>query len=157
MTPNWTWTLNSTMYTLNTYPRGSSFGPCHPMTSGSVFKIQGRRKSEMHRMTSNWTWTLDSQQCSIYTKHLSLKSKYLLYDWPFPRYKVLKNQKCSEWPQAELEYLIVKSTLYTLNTNRRSPNFGRFCSRTSRFRDTMWTKIVKIVNAPNDLKITSNT
>ncbi len=30
-------------------------------------------------------------------------------------YKVGENRKCTEWPETEIEYLTVKSTLYTPN------------------------------------------
>ncbi len=31
-------------------------------------------------------------------------------------YRISENQKCTEWPQTELEHLTVKSSLYTLKT-----------------------------------------
>ena len=34
------------------------------------------------------------------------------YAWyVYNMYKVVENQKCTKWPQTELEYLTVKSTL----------------------------------------------
>ncbi len=95
----------------------------------------------MHRMTPNWSWTLNSQKYSIYTKYLPLRYKFLsvsLYALPFPRYKVVnmvKNWKCTEWPQTELEHLTAKSTLCTVNTYPWGPNFGPFCSTASGFED----------------------
>ena len=65
-----------------------------------------------------------------------------------------RNQKCTEWPQSELENLTVKSTLYTLKTHPKGPNFYLFRSTTSRFRDTMSPKLG---NAPNDPKLNFNT
>ncbi len=59
------------------------------------------------------------------------------YDQWFLRYKLTENQKCTECFQTELEHLTVKSTLYALNTYHRDPNFGPFCSTTSRSRDTI--------------------
>ena len=56
-------------------------------------------------------------------------------------YKDGENQKCTEWPQTELEHLAVKSTLCTLNTYPWGPNFGPFCSTISCFRDTNMYKI----------------
>ncbi len=41
----------------------------------AVFKIQGRRKSDMHRKTPNWTWTLNSQNYPVYTKYFPQRSK----------------------------------------------------------------------------------
>ncbi len=74
------------------------------------------------------------------------------YDQRFSRYKVAKNQKCTEWPQTELEHLTVKSTLFTLNIYSRGPNIGPFRSTINRFRDTC-TRSPKIGNAPNAPKL----
>ena len=46
-------------------------------------------------------------------------------------YKVSKNRKCTELPQTELGHLTVKSSLYTINTYIRSPDFHPFCSTTN--------------------------
>ncbi len=54
-----------------------------------VSEIQGRQKSEMHRVTPNWTWPLNSKKYPIYTTYLPPRSKFwsvLLYDQRFPRY-----------------------------------------------------------------------
>ncbi len=104
MTPNWIWTLNSqnTLYTLNTQPWGPNFGPFR--STISRFRdttCTNHQKLEMHRMTPNWTWTLNSQKYSIYTKYLPLRPKFssvLLYDHPFPRYKVAENWRCTDDP-----------------------------------------------------------
>ncbi len=65
-----------------------------------------------------------------------------LYDHPFSRYKVVDNRKYTECPQNDVEHLLVKqSTLYTLNTWFRGPNFCWFSSATSCFQDTGWLKI----------------
>ena len=72
-------------------------------------------------------------------------------------YKVPENQKCTQWPQNELEHLTVKSTLYTLNTYPWGPNCGPFHSTISHFRDTRCTSSVKIGNVPNDPKLNLNT
>ncbi len=48
----------------------------------------------------------------------------------------------------------VEHTLYTLNTHPQGPNFTLFRSTTSRFRDTM---LSKIGNAPNDPIMTLTT
>ena len=75
--------------------------------------VQGGQKSEVHRMTLSWTLTLNSQKYSIYNKYLPLRPKFwsvLLYDYPFPRYNMYnvgEKQKCTEWPQTELEHLTV--------------------------------------------------
>ena len=76
-------TVRSTLYTLNTYPWGPNFGAFYSATTVAVSEIQGRQKSEMHRMTPNWTWTLNSQKYTVYTKCLPLGPKFwsvLLYD-----------------------------------------------------------------------------
>ncbi len=56
-------TVNSTLYTLSTYPWGPNVGPFR--LTKSCFQdttyTEGWWKSEMHRMTPNWTWTLASQ------------------------------------------------------------------------------------------------
>ena len=63
----------------------------------------------MHRMTPNYPWTLNSDKCS--------EAQILVYFAPQPKYK---NTESPENPNAlnnaKLEYLTVKSTLYTLNT-----------------------------------------
>ena len=111
----------------------------------------------MHRLTPNWTWTLNSQKYLMYTEHLPLRPRFWsisLYDQPFPRYKLYKvgkNRKCNDWPQINLQHLTVKSTLYTLKTYPRGPNFHPFCSTTSRFWDT---RLSKIRNAPSGAKLT---
>ena len=42
----------------------------------AVSKIQGRQKSEMHRVTPNWTWTVNSQKYPIHTKYSPPRSKF---------------------------------------------------------------------------------
>ncbi len=109
-------------------------------------------KSEMHRMTSKWPWTLISQKYPVYIKYLPQTSKFLfvsLCDQLFLRYKVVKNrqnQKCTEWPETDLEHLAIKNTLNILN-------FRPFCSTTSRFQDTMLLTIKNFENVPNDLRL----
>ena len=49
------------------------------------------------------------------------------------RYRLVENRKCAEWPQNDLKHLSVKSTLCTLNTDPRSPNFTAFRSTTTVF------------------------
>ncbi len=67
------------------------------------------------------------------------------------RYKVIKNGKCTEWPQRDFTHLYVKSILNTVGTYRRGLNFGSFCSTGRRFWDT---RLSKVRNAPNDLRMT---
>ncbi len=77
---------------------------------------------------------------------IQVKSRYM--------YNVFKNRKCTEWPQTKIKHLTVKTTLHTLHTYPWDPNFGLFCSTTSRFRDT---RSSKIENAPNDPKLNLKT
>ncbi len=123
----------------------------------AVFKIQGR-KSEIHQMTPEWPYALNCQKGPVYTEYSPPRPKFhsvSLYDQPYSRYKV-ENRKCTkwpennlthlksectEWPQNYLNHLSVKSTLYTLNTHTRGPNFTPFRSTISRFRDTRLSKI----------------
>ncbi len=72
-----------------------------------------------------------------------------LQDQSFSRYKVVEKQKCTEWPQSDLNLVTVESTcihwmltpeaqislrdaaqstLYILNTHTRGPNFTPFSS-----------------------------
>ena len=90
---------------------------------------------------------------TVYTEYLPLRPKFssiLLYNQLFWRYKVVENQKCTKWPQTDLEHLTVKSILYALNTYTRSPNFHPFCCTTNHYRDT---RLQKIRNALNDLRM----
>ncbi len=121
------------------------------------FQIQGCGKSAMHRMTPQWPQTHNCRKYLVYTEYSSMGPKFhslLLYDQPFSRYNIVKNRKCIEWPQNDLNHLTVKSTLYTLNTHPRGPNFAPFRSRTSHFRST---SLSKIGYAPNDPRITLTT
>ncbi len=110
-----TLTVKSTLYTQNTYPRGTNFGPfCSTISHFRDTTCTRLVKIRNAPIDPNWTWTLDSQKYYIYAKYLSLKSKFWsvsLYDKPFPRYnmcKASKNRKCSEWPQTKLEGKTVK-------------------------------------------------
>ncbi len=67
---------------------------------------------------------------------------------------VVKNWKCTEWSQNQLEHLTVKITLHKIPL---MPNFCSFRSTTSRLRDTRLSKVGKIRHAPNDVKMTLNT
>ncbi len=46
------------------------------LTVSEIQHVQGRRKSEMHRMTPNRTWTLNSSNYFINTEYLPLGSKF---------------------------------------------------------------------------------
>ncbi len=51
------------------------------------------------------------------------------------------NWKCTEWLQNYLKHLSVKSTLRTLNTHPRGPNFTPLRSTISHFHDTGLSRI----------------
>ncbi len=70
--------------------------------------------------------------------------------------KIGKNRKCIEWPQTYPEHFTVKNTLYILSTYLQRPNFLPFRSTASRFPDTRLSKSGKIINAPNDIKLTEH-
>ena len=60
----------------------------------AISEIQGRQKSEMHRVTPNETCTFNSQKYPIYTKYFPLRSKFWpvsLFDQRFPRYRTFYN------------------------------------------------------------------
>ncbi len=63
----------------------------------------------------------------------------------------------TEWPQNVLKHLAVKSTLHTLSTYPQGQKVCPFRSMASRFPDTKMSKIDKIGNAPNDLRLALNT
>ncbi len=74
-----------------------------------------------------------------------------LYDQPFSRYKVADNQKCTEWPHNNLEHLIIKGTLYTINIYLRGPNFCPLHSTPNyKIQDFRDTRSLKTGNAPNE-------
>ncbi len=84
---------------------------------------------------------------TVYTKYLPTRPKLWsisLYDQPFSRYKVVKNCKCTQWPEIQHEYWTVKSTLYILSIYPWGPNFLPVPSTTSR------VKILPIYNSPID-------
>ena len=98
-------TVESTLYTLDTYPWGPNF--VRFTLQPVVFEIQSCYKLEMHQITSEWPWTLPKVHC-----------------------------------------------IRTLNTYPRGRNFNPFCCTTSHFRDT---RLQKMGNARNDLRMTLNT
>ncbi len=111
-------------YTLGTYPRGPNFGPFRSMSS--CFWNMQLLKIRMHWITSKWTWTVNSQKYPYYTKYFSTRPKFWtvsFYDQLFSRCKVVKNQKCTELLQNNLNHLNIKSTytLYTRSTHPRGP------------------------------------
>ncbi len=88
--------------------------------------VQGRWKSEMHRMNQNWNWTLNSQKFSIYTKiHTPEAQALVRFTLRLATFRdttctwSAKRSGCTEWPQTELEHLTVKS-VYTKDLPMRS-------------------------------------
>ncbi len=133
-TPNLSWTFNSQKYPVSTtyLPMRSIF--FRFALRLSVSEIQAHQKSEMHGMTPNLTGTLNSPKYPVYTKYLPLSSKFwsvLLYDYEFPRYKLVKNRKGTEWPKKWTWALNSQSTLHTYPW---VPNFDPFRSTTSGFQ-----------------------
>ncbi len=102
MTLQWPWTLQEqrdTLYVLPVFPSAKvySFVALRP----SVCKVQGRRKSQMHRMTLDSHWSLNCQiRCPLQ---------------PCLKCKIVKIRKCIEWHKDDLEHL---SGLSTLNLRR---------------------------------------
>ncbi len=72
MIPNWTWTLNSQnypVYTTYLLQRPNLVRFALRLTVSGIH-VQGRKKSEMHRVTPNWTSTFNSQiKYPMYTNY----------------------------------------------------------------------------------------
>ncbi len=109
------------MYTLNTHLK-AQISPRFTLWP-AIFEIQGCLKSEMHQMTPEL-----SQPPLPFQKYLTLKSTLYtinihpgfqfhsvsLIEKPFLRYNVVKNRKCTQWPQNDLNHLTVQSIYWTL-------------------------------------------
>ncbi len=113
LTSDWPWRLKSTLFTVNTYPRSPIVVRFTLWTA--IFKMQGCRNSEklqMHHLTSDWLWTLSGQKYPVYGKYLCPRPKLwslYLYGQPVRRNKVCRKcEKCTEWPQTDLEQLTIK-------------------------------------------------
>ncbi len=48
-----------------------------------------------------------------YSRQVSIYHSGSLYGQPFSRYKIVKNQKCTQWPQNVLKHLTVKVPVHT--------------------------------------------
>ena len=121
------------MYSLNTHP-GAQISVRFALRP-AVFDMQACRKSEMHRMTPEWPQALNCQKHNVYTEYSSPRPKFhsvSLYDQPFWRYKLAKYRKRTQWPQNDINHLIDKSKMYTLNTHPRGPHFTPFRSTIAR-------------------------
>ena len=146
----------STLYTLNTYPRGQNFTPSRSTTR----LFRDTRLSKIGNTPNDPRTTLTTYNCHkhpVYIESLPPRPKFhsvSLYELSFSRYKVVESRKCTEWPQNDLNHLTFKSTLYTLNTYLRGQNFTPSRSMASRFRDT---RLSKIGNAQNDPRMTLST
>ncbi len=57
----------------------------------------------------------------------------LLYDQPFSRYRAVENRKCTEWPQSDLERLIVNNRPFTPNKYPQGQNLSLFGLRPAVF------------------------
>ena len=145
MNPNWSWTLNTLKYSVYRYTK---YLPLRPKFWSVLLYDQrfSRYKVDETRKCTEWLQTKLEHLTAKTTLHkkkwiLSRRSlnfgPFSLYK-PFPRYNLVKNRKCTEWPQTELEHLTVKITLhtgYTKNTPPcRCPNYGLFRSKMSGFQ-----------------------
>ncbi len=95
--------VESILYTLNAYPRGSNFHGFGPITRTNLFRDIRLRKigNELHDLTTTLNTYL-SNVYPVYTEFLLQGPKFSfvsLYNEPFWRYKVVENRKCTEWPQ----------------------------------------------------------
>ncbi len=69
----------------------------------------------MHRMTPEGSQAFKCQKNPVYTEYSPPRSKLhsvSLYDQSFSKYSVAKNPKWTEWPQNDLNYLTVKSSIH---------------------------------------------
>ncbi len=122
---------------------GQSPHTSHPPAAGSGNLTETKSNQDIGenkiRISVFYTMQRHCYMYHVWVCGLRLRPKLrsvLLHNKRFSRYKVAENWKCTEWPQTELEHLTVKSTLYTLNTYPRGPNFDPFLSMTSHFWDT---------------------
>ncbi len=109
MTPDWPWTLNSQTYPI--YIKWVSLRPKFVSVLLYDFGIEGCWSSE-HR-----TEIPQSTLEHFINKYLEAQSwSVFLYDQSIQRCRKSEKQKCTEWPQTDLEHLTVKSTPYKLST-----------------------------------------
>ena len=111
--------------------------------------------SKMRKCTE---WPSSDEYLTVKRTHYTLRPECLgsisFYHQPVLRYKV-DDQKTGNAPNdlTDLEHLTVKNTLYTVSALQRGTNFGLFQSMTSHYQDI---RLLKIGNAPNDLKLNLN-
>ncbi len=110
MTPNRTWTPNSQkLLYIHYIPPESHF--FRFALWPTVFKIQGRRKSWMHRMTPKRTFMLNSQSNPAYTKYLPQKPKIFgPVRLAVSKIKVSENWKCTKWGEHTPAYTLQSAT-----------------------------------------------
>ncbi len=124
--------VKTTLYTLETHHRGPISLRCTLWPP--IFEIQGCWKLEMYRMTSEWPLPLNCLYTLNTHPDAQISIRFALRQAIF-EIQVVKNRKCTEWPQNDLNHIPDKSYLYTLNTYPRGPNFTPFCSTVARFPD----------------------
>ena len=83
---------------------------------------------QVRRMTPKWLWTPQGHMCPIYMLLVSTSPKFCSTTSHFW-------DKCTEWPQIDLEPYKVKLPIYVYNSHRVS-NFTPFHSATSCFQVT---------------------
>ncbi len=136
MTTNWIWTLDSQkyfIYTKHLSPQAQIL--VHFALQTAVFKIQCRRKSEMHRMTPNWTWTLNSKKYS-YRPTLNpypCGPNFGLFRSTTNRFRDTRSpkiRKAHNDPQTEVKRLSVKSTCIN---SQKYPAYTKYLSLRPKF------------------------
>ncbi len=95
----------------------------------------------MNQITTDWPCILRVKGVlyTLYTRHLlqgptfgpcrSMTTRFR--DTRLSKIETLR-KKCTQWPQIDPEHLTLNSTMHTLCTFPRNPNFGGLRSRTSR-------------------------
>ncbi len=103
------YTVKSTLYTLNTQPRGSNF----THFCSTTYRFRDTRLSKIGNTQYNLRMTsstyLSKVPCILWI--LPPRPKFhstSLYDQPFSRHKVVENRQCTEWPQIYPKHLAVK-------------------------------------------------
>ena len=136
------WSVKTTLCTLNTRLRGPNFNPFR--STASHFRDTGF--SKIGNAPNDSRMTLITEVSKVPCVHIMLTPEahasplFALRPASF-EIQVFRKSKWTKWPQNDINHLSVKSTLYTLNTHPRGPNFTPFRSTTSHFRDTGLSKI----------------
>ncbi len=130
-------TVKIALYTLNTLTTGPNFSPFCSMTSC----FPNTSLSKIRNVPSDLRLALITQLSKVPCIHwiVEPKAQFFLCFGLGPvvfRCKIIENQKCTKWPQTDLENLTVKSSFYTLNTT---------CKVYISLHSTLWVLLVKII------------